>query len=30
VVTPVATPGPPPHYHDDTAEFFYVTQDNSA
>jgi mannose-6-phosphate isomerase-like protein (cupin superfamily) len=25
VATPVDTPGPPPHYHDDCAEFFYVT-----
>ena len=24
VATPVGTPGPPPHYHDDCAEFFYV------
>jgi mannose-6-phosphate isomerase-like protein (cupin superfamily) len=24
VVTQVGTPGPPPHYHDDCAEFFYV------
>jgi mannose-6-phosphate isomerase-like protein (cupin superfamily) len=25
VATPVGVPGPPPHYHDDCAEFFYVT-----
>jgi mannose-6-phosphate isomerase-like protein (cupin superfamily) len=24
VATPVGTPGPPPHYHEDSAEFFYV------
>lgn len=24
LVTPVNTPGPPPHYHEDCAEFFYV------
>jgi mannose-6-phosphate isomerase-like protein (cupin superfamily) len=24
LVTPPNTPGPPPHYHDDCAEFFYV------
>jgi quercetin dioxygenase-like cupin family protein len=24
VATPVGTPGPPPHYHEDCAEFFYV------
>ena len=25
VATPVGVPGPPPHYHEDCAEFFYVT-----
>ena len=25
VATPVGVRGPPPHYHDDCAEFFYVT-----
>ena len=25
VATPVGIPGPPPHYHEDCAEFFYVT-----
>lgn len=25
VATPVGVPGPPPHYHDGCAEFFYVT-----
>jgi mannose-6-phosphate isomerase-like protein (cupin superfamily) len=25
VATPIGVPGPPPHYHDDCAEFFYVT-----
>lgn len=24
VTTPVGIPGPPPHYHEDCAEFFYV------
>ena len=24
VATPVGTPGPPPHYHEDSAESFYV------
>jgi len=24
VVTPVGMPGPPPHYHDKQAEFFYI------
>src|SRR5262245_47844217 len=24
VATPVGVPGPPPHYHEDCAEFFYV------
>ena len=24
VVTPAGTPGPPPHYHEDCDEFFYV------
>jgi mannose-6-phosphate isomerase-like protein (cupin superfamily) len=25
VATPVGVPGPPPHFHEDCAEFFYVT-----
>lgn len=25
VADPAAVPGPPPHYHEDCAEFFYVT-----
>ena len=25
VATPMGVPGPPPHYHDDCAEFFFVT-----
>jgi mannose-6-phosphate isomerase-like protein (cupin superfamily) len=25
VATPAGVPGPPPHYHEDCAEFFYVT-----
>ncbi len=25
VATPVGVPGPPPHHHEDCAEFFYVT-----
>ena len=25
VATPPGVPGPPPHYHEDCAEFFYVT-----
>ncbi len=25
VATPVGVPGPPPHYHEDCSEFFYVT-----
>jgi hypothetical protein len=25
VATPVDVPGPPPHYHENCAEFFYVT-----
>lgn len=25
VVTPAGVPGPPPHYHEDANEFFYVT-----
>src|SRR5437764_6930920 len=25
VATPLGVPGPPPHYHQDCAEFFYVT-----
>ena len=25
VATPVGVPGPPPHYHEDCAEFFFVT-----
>lgn len=25
VATPVGIPGPPPHYHEDCAEFFFVT-----
>jgi quercetin dioxygenase-like cupin family protein len=25
VATPAGTPGPPPHYHEDCAEFFFVT-----
>lgn len=25
VATPVGVPGPPPHYHEDSAECFYVT-----
>jgi quercetin dioxygenase-like cupin family protein len=25
VATPVGTPGPPPHYHADAAEYFFVT-----
>jgi len=25
VATPLGVPGPPPHYHEDCAEFFYVT-----
>ena len=25
VATPMGVPGPPPHYHEDCAEFFYVT-----
>lgn len=25
VATPAGVPGPPPHYHQDCAEFFYVT-----
>jgi len=26
VATPVGVPGPPPHYHEDCAEFFFVTK----
>lgn len=25
VATPAGVPGPPPHYHEDCAEFFFVT-----